>query len=523
MNSGLFFLLLGPSGVGKGTVLSALKKQWGKDDRFHFPITATTRAPREGEEDGKDYFFLSREDFYKKKESGYFLEYAVVHGKEYYGLPKSQVIEPLKSGMHVIRELDIQGLWNIQKTISKELLRSLFLLPPSLEILERRIRGRAPLPEEEIVRRMASAKYEIEHSKECDFSLVSEEGKVSECVIQLKNILLREILLQEKKQPFTVPSSLSDVCIGETNFFGLEKIHTGKVRDTYIHNGHRVLVTTDRQSAFDRVLALVPYKGQVLNRLAYFWFQKTQHIIPNHALSLPDPNILISKNVKVFPVEFVVRAYITGSTDTSVWMNYKNGMRNFCGHVLPEGMSKNTPLPKVIVTPTTKPEHGHDENISRSEIIERGLMTVEDFDFVEQKALELFTFGQEWCDSKGLILVDTKYEFGKDVEGNIVLADEIHTPDSSRFWEKESYKQRIQTGKDPKSFDKDVIRNWFLSHSDPYNDTILPQAPESVLQELSKVYQKAYETITGEIFFPESSQTPQKRMEQNILADSLMQ
>lgn len=191
--SGIFFLLLGPSGVGKGTVLSQIKEEWGNDERFHFPVTATTRKPRDGEENGIHYFFKEKPDFEQGVENGDFLEYAVVHGKEYYGLPKSQVVEPMKNGINVIRELDIQGLWNLQKILPSDQIRSIFLLPPSMEILEKRIRERSPLPEEEIARRLQTAQNEIENSKDCDFAVVSEEGKINECVIRVKNIILTQI------------------------------------------------------------------------------------------------------------------------------------------------------------------------------------------------------------------------------------------------------------------------------------------------------------------------------------------
>lgn len=307
-----------------------------------------------------------------------------------------------------------------------------------------------------------------------------------------------------------------DYTVDKTTIPWGEKMHVGKVRDTYRIHGKRVLITTDRQSAFDRMLTCVPFKGQVLNRIAAFWFEKTKHIIPNHCIALPDANTLVVQDLDIFPVEFVVRAYMTGSTDTSVWVNYKNGVRNFCGHELPDGLKKDRPLPKIIVTPTTKPEEGHDESISRQQIIDRGLMSQDDFDLVEKKALELFSFGQQWCDSHGLILVDTKYEFGKDGEGNIVLADEIHTPDSSRFWEKDSYQELIDAGKDPKCFDKDVIRRWYSQQCNPYEDEILPSAPKELVADLSIAYQKAYEVLTGEEFIPDVSLDPNKRISDNL-------
>lgn len=306
--------------------------------------------------------------------------------------------------------------------------------------------------------------------------------------------------------------------ISQTDIPFGKKIHEGKVRDTYIIENTRVLVTTDRQSAFDIILASVPFKGQVLNKIAKFWFDKTQHIIQNHCIALPDENCLVAKNLEIFPVEFVVRAYMTGTTDTSILVNYENGVRNFCGNQLPDGLKKSEKLPEIIVTPTTKPAEAgsHDESISREEIIKRGLMSAEDFDFVAKKAKELFIFGQQHCEKNGLILVDTKYEFGKNNEGEIVLADEIHTPDSSRFWKIEGYQESFDKGTDPKSFDKDVLRRWYSERCDPYNDKVLPEAPQSLIAEMSHVYQTAYETITGEEFIPETSTDVNKRMEQNL-------
>lgn len=306
--------------------------------------------------------------------------------------------------------------------------------------------------------------------------------------------------------------------LSKTNISIGEKIHEGKVRDTYIIDEKRVLVTTDRQSAFDIILASVPFKGQVLNRIAKFWFDKTKHIVKNHCIALPDENCLVAETLEIFPVEFVVRAYMTGTTDTSIWVNYQNGVRNFCGNELPDNLKKSEKLPQIIVTPTTKPteEGSHDESISRKEIISRGLMTAEDFDIVAKKSLELFIFGQGHCSKNGLILVDTKYEFGKNSNGEIVLADEIHTPDSSRFWITEKYKDSFEKGDDPQSFDKDVLRRWYSERCDPYSDEILPTAPQKLIAEMSFVYQKAYEMITGEEFIPETSADVNKRMTENL-------
>jgi len=208
---------------------------------------------------------------------------------------------------------------------------------------------------------------------------------------------------------------------------------TGKVRDQYVLDDKIILITTDRQSAFDRVLASIPFKGQVLNLASAWWFEKTKHIINNHVIDIPDPNVTIAKKCSVIPIEFVVRGYITGSTSTSLWTVYNNGDREYCGNILPEGMVKNEKLQENMLTPTTKEEH-HDRPISPTEIVSEGWMSQEDWDYCSAKALELFSFGQKKAEENGMILVDTKYEMGHEDSGNIVLIDEIHTPDSSRYW-----------------------------------------------------------------------------------------
>jgi phosphoribosylaminoimidazole-succinocarboxamide synthase len=321
-----------------------------------------------------------------------------------------------------------------------------------------------------------------------------------------------------KKIIENIPYALSETNIVSAENMDCTKLHRGKVRDTYSINDTRALITSDRQSAFDRNIASVPFKGQVLNRIAKFWFDKTAHILPNHVISVPDSNVLLAKTATVFPIEFVVRGYITGSTSTSSWVNYQKGVREFCGHTFPEGLKKNQKLQKNIVTPTTKPETGHDENVSREEIIERGLMSAEDFDFVAKKALEIFELGQEHCAKNGLILVDTKYEFGKTSDGEIIILDEVHTPDSSRFWDAESYDALFAEGKEPKSFDKDVLRRWYSDQCDPYAEGDLPEAPDELIAQLSYAYMEAYEKITGEEFIPEVSKDPNARIQEKLQA-----
>ena len=287
-------------------------------------------------------------------------------------------------------------------------------------------------------------------------------------------------------------------CLTETRFLKGNK-KTGKVRDQYGAGNKIVLITTDRQSAFDRVLAAIPFKGQVLNQTSAWWFKKTEHIIENHLVEMPDPNVIIAKKCKVIPIEFVVRGYITGSTSTSLWTVYNNGDREYCGNALPEGLIKNQKLNNSMLTPTTKEEH-HDRPISPENIIKEGWMTKEDWAYCSKVALDLFSFGQKIASEHGMILVDTKYEMGVDESGNILLIDEIHTPDSSRYWIKNTYEQRIADGLEPENIDKEFLRLWFVDNCDPYNDDQLPPAPEDLVVELSNRYIYLYETITGERF-----------------------
>ena len=254
---------------------------------------------------------------------------------------------------------------------------------------------------------------------------------------------------------------------------------TGKVRDQYDLGEKLALITTDRQSAFDRVLASIPFKGQVLNLTSAWWFDQTKDIIQNHVLSIPDPNVTIAKKCDVFPIEFVVRGYITGSTSTSLWTVYNNGDREYCGNALPEGLKKNQKLDENMITPTTKDEN-HDMPISPEAIVNDGWMTSEDWNFCSQKAMQLFDFGQRTALENGMILVDTKYEMGKDSDGNIVLIDEIHTPDSSRYWIADTYQERIENDKEPQNIDKEFLRLWFVDNCDPYNDETLPDAPKDL-------------------------------------------
>ncbi len=294
----------------------------------------------------------------------------------------------------------------------------------------------------------------------------------------------------------------------------LGKKYKGKVRDVYEDGGKVFLISTDRQSAFDRSLAQIPFKGQVLTQTSAFWFEQTKDIVRNHIIDIPDPNVVAGKKLTVFPVEMVIRGYPTGVTETAAWTAYAKGERLFCGNVLPEGMKKNQKFPEPIITPTTKSEI-HDEKISAEEIVEQALMTQEQWDHLADKTRKIFQRGQEIAARNGLILVDTKYEFGHDEDGNIYLLDEIHTPDSSRFWLKDSYEQRFSEGKEPENIDKEFLRLWFKENCDPYKDDVLPDAPEELVVELSKRYIQLYEMITGQEFDAEPGDV-KERIEHNL-------
>ena len=304
-------------------------------------------------------------------------------------------------------------------------------------------------------------------------------------------------------------------CLTETNFnFG--KKYQGKVRDTYDHGKKLILVTTDRQSAFDRVLASVPFKGAVLNLTSAWWFQQTEHIIPNHVIAIPDPNVTIAKKCDVFPIEFVVRGYITGTTSTSLWTQYNDGVRNYCGNSLPDGLVKNQKLYKPMITPTTK-DAKHDRPISPEEIVNEKFMSQDDWNYASMTALRLYEYGVEVAKKHGLILVDTKYEMGKDEHGNITLVDEIHTPDSSRYWLAHNYEKRFNEGLEPDNIDKEFLRIWFKDHCDPYRDKELPQAPEELIVTLAGRYIQLYEMITGNTFhLPERLPDINERIKRHV-------
>ena len=298
----------------------------------------------------------------------------------------------------------------------------------------------------------------------------------------------------------------------------IKPLYSGKVRESFeLNEVSLALVTTDRQSAFDRILASVPFKGQVLNMTSAWWFKRTDHIIENHLISVPDPNVSVVRKCKPFPVEFVVRGYITGSSNTSLWMNYAQGIRKYCGIDFPDGLNKNQKLENVVITPTTKSDTG-DVPISPEEIVEQGLMSKSHWDFCSAKAIELFTYGQSEAEKKGFILVDTKYEMGLSAKGEVLLIDEVHSPDSSRYWRQPSYESRYKEGKEPENIDKEFLRLWFKNNCDPYKDEKLPEAPTDLIVELALRYIQIFEEITGSNFeFPDCKTDLQNRINELLI------
>ncbi|OGY45597.1 MAG: phosphoribosylaminoimidazolesuccinocarboxamide synthase [Candidatus Buchananbacteria bacterium RIFCSPHIGHO2_01_FULL_39_8] len=289
----------------------------------------------------------------------------------------------------------------------------------------------------------------------------------------------------------------------------------GKVCDVYDLGFVLVLVATDRQSAFDRVLCAIPFKGQALSQLSKWWFEQTADIVSNHLLAVVGPNALVVKKLRRIPVEVVVRGYNTGSTDTSVWTAYAQGVRDFCGNKLPDGMVKNQVFGQPIITPTTK-EGKHDEQLPAAEIVASGILTRVQWDQIASTALQLFARGQELSLRGGLILVDTKYEFGYDEEGNLCLIDEIHTPDSSRFWIAKTYQERFSAGQEPNQVSKEFLRLWYKDHCDPYHDEVLPEAPEDLVIRMSLLYIDCYQRITGQQFVSDTGRDLEERIAANL-------
>ncbi len=292
-----------------------------------------------------------------------------------------------------------------------------------------------------------------------------------------------------------LPSALQ-----ETNL-PLPNKTSGKVRDWYdLPDGKRLIVTTDRLSAFDKILAAVPYKGQVLNQLSAWWFEQTQDITPNHIVSLPDPNAAVVNVAEPFLVEVIVRGYITGVTSTALWYRYSLGERHIYGYDFPDGLQKNAALPEPIITPTTKGgATGHDERLTCAEVVEKGLLDKQTWDQVQAAALAVFKRGQEIANKVGMILVDTKYEFGRAADGSVLLIDEVHTPDSSRFWKADTYEERFAVGEDPENFDKEFVR---IAYADKgyRGDGNAPPMPAELWSSASERYITIYELLTSTTF-----------------------
>lgn len=291
----------------------------------------------------------------------------------------------------------------------------------------------------------------------------------------------------------------------------------GKVRDIFRRTDQLILVTTDRLSAFDRILGLVPYKGQVLTQLAAFWFEHTADIIPNHLVCLPDPNVTIARACTPLPVEVVVRGYITGVTSTALWYRYSQGERSIYGIDFPDGLHKNDELPQPVITPTTKAQDGgHDERITSAEVVAQGLVSAEHWEQICAAAIAVFRRGQEVAAKGGLILVDTKYEFGLSPEGEVTLIDEVHTPDSSRFWLADTYEQRIAAGQEPDNFDKEFIRLYYAARGYRGEGEPFPLPPDLAVQAAVR-YIRTYELLTGQAF-PAAKQPAGPRIAQNLRA-----
>jgi phosphoribosylaminoimidazole-succinocarboxamide synthase len=299
-------------------------------------------------------------------------------------------------------------------------------------------------------------------------------------------------------------TALLPLALDGTNLPIPGKTH-GKVRDWYpLPDGKRLIVTTDRLSAFDRVLACVPYKGQVLNQLAAWWFHQTEDLIPNHLITLPDPNAAVVTEVRPFPIEVIVRGYITGVTSTALWYRYSLGERDIYGYRFPEGLRKNQALPEPIITPTTKGSAtGHDERLTCNEVVDKGYLDAATWEQIQAAALAIFERGQQVAQASGLILVDTKYEFGRAPDGTVMLIDEVHTPDSSRFWKADTYAARFGVGEEPENFDKEFVRMAYAEKG-YRGDGYIPTMPSDLWITASQRYIAIYEMLTRQAFKPDT-------------------
>lgn len=324
---------------------------------------------------------------------------------------------------------------------------------------------------------------------------------------------------KDLKDPFRLDDILRaqlDRTLATSDFPDLGERHEGKVRDSYVRGNERIIVVTDRLSAFDRIIGTIPFKGQVLNQIARYWFDETAHIAPNHVLRIPDPNVMVVRECAPLRAEMVVRAYLTGVTDTSIWRAYERGARTFCGHALPGGMKKNQKLPAPLLTPSTKaPKDEHDVSVSGAELVAMGAVTAEHFARASEIAMALFAFGQRRAAERGLILVDTKYEMGVTPDGQVIVIDEIHTPDSSRYWYAEDYEVRMAAGEEPRSLDKEYVRRWLAEQAGYRGDGPPPALPDDVRMEAARRYIATYELVTGRAFVPDPGD-PGKRIPWNL-------
>jgi phosphoribosylaminoimidazole-succinocarboxamide synthase len=287
------------------------------------------------------------------------------------------------------------------------------------------------------------------------------------------------------------------------SFNVLGRRYSGKVRENFTRDRERLIIVSDRVSAFDCVLGTIPFKGQVLNQLAAYWFEVTGDVFANHVIEIPDAQVTRAVECEPIKVEMVVRGYLTGSSSTSIWRAYERGDRVFCGHRLADGMVRHQKLPENLVTPTTKADKGeHDQNASKAELVAMGVIDGELFDRLEQQCLQLFALGQQLARERGLILVDAKYELGRRPDGEIVLIDEIHTPDSSRYWYLSSYPEAMAAGEDPRALDKEFVRRWLVSQGF-HGDGVAPALPDEVRIEAAQRYIETYERMTGRAFEPD--------------------
>ena len=302
----------------------------------------------------------------------------------------------------------------------------------------------------------------------------------------------------------------------ETNFTDLGERYRGKVRDTYRLNDRLLLVTTDRISAFDHVLRqTIPFKGQVLNQLAAYFFEATSDVVPNHVLSVPDPNVTVAIQCETVPIEFVVRAYVVGHA----WRTYRTGKRTLCGVPLPDGLQQNSRLPAPILTPTTKAREGHDEDISREEAIAQGIIDAEFFDQLQGYAMALFERGTAMAAEQGLILVDTKYEFGRTPDGRYVVIDEVHTPDSSRYFYADTYDELLSQDQPQRQLSKEFVREWLMDHGFMGKEgQTLPDLPDDFRVEVASRYIELYESVTGKLFEPDTHPDPVARIHEAVFA-----